>query len=189
MKLIIIEGPDNCGKDTLISKILEQFPTTTIIHCSKPFSKQYSDIEQDLLFDTYINQICNNIYNTHSIILNRGFHGEYVYGVLYRNRGEISVTNMINNLEQKLLNKKIQDNSFDIYYIQLMSSNPELLLKNEDGKSLSEGDIKKITEECKRFTNIFEKSKLNKKIVYINNGDSFRSRESILNEVLNFVNK
>ena len=42
MKLIIIEGTDNTGKDTIISKLLEKYPTVTLIHCSAPYSKKYS---------------------------------------------------------------------------------------------------------------------------------------------------
>ena len=41
MKLIIIEGTDNTGKDTLISKILEKYPTATVIHCGKPITKKF----------------------------------------------------------------------------------------------------------------------------------------------------
>ena len=50
MKLIIIEGTDNTGKDTLISKILEKYPTATVMHCGKPITKKYSSKEQDELF-------------------------------------------------------------------------------------------------------------------------------------------
>lgn len=184
MKLIIVEGPDNCGKDTLISKIIENFPTVTMIHCSKPLSKKYSTNEQNILFESYINNICSGFYNnTHLVLLNRGFHGEYVYGTLYRKRLENDVLNMINKLEQKLI-----DNKINVYYIQLMSSNYDLLSRNEDGKSLSDGDLYKIEVECNMFLHVYENSKLNKKLIYINNEDKFRTRESILNEVLSFVN-
>jgi hypothetical protein len=69
-----------------------------------------------------------------------------------------------------------------------MSSNYDLLSRNEDGKSLSDGDSYKIEIECNMFLNIYNNSKLNKKLVYINNEDKFRTRESILNDVLNFIN-
>ena len=182
MKVIIIEGPDNCGKDTLISKILEYFPTTTLIHCSKPISKKYSSIEQDLLFETYVNNVCEKKYNTHLILFNRGFHGEFVYGQLYRKRTESEINKMIYNLENKFVEKNI-----DIKYIQLLSSNIQLLVKNEDGKSLSSGNIKKIELECELFKKVFNNSILNKKLIYINKDNEFRSRESILNEVMSFI--
>ena len=34
MKLIIIEGPDNCGKNTLINKLSENFLTVTNTFCT-----------------------------------------------------------------------------------------------------------------------------------------------------------
>ena len=79
MKLIIIEGTDNTGKDTIISKILERFPTTALIHCGKPFSKKYSAKEQDQLFSTYVNNIVKGKYDsTHCIIMKRSHIGGYV---------------------------------------------------------------------------------------------------------------
>ena len=53
MKLIIIEGTDNTGKDTLIAKLLEKYPTATLIHCGKPLTKKYSAI----FFTASLNEI------------------------------------------------------------------------------------------------------------------------------------
>ena len=95
MKLIIIEGTDNTGKDTIISKLLEIYPTSTVIHCGKPITKKYSSQEQDELFKLYANNIVNKLYdNTHIIIMNRSHIGEYVYGTMYRKRDEIDVADM-----------------------------------------------------------------------------------------------
>jgi len=184
MKLIIVEGTDNTGKDTIISKILEYYPTSTIIHCSKPFSNKYSSKEQDELFNLYANNIINGLYdNTHIIIMNRSHIGEFVYGRLYRNRDPILTLNMINNIDEKLLSCK----KLDIRYIQLLSSSLDLLHKNEDNKSLSKGDINKIKLEKQYFEEIFDFSKLNKKLIYVNNGDEFRNLKDIVNEVIKFI--
>lgn len=185
MKLIIIEGTDNTGKDTLISKLLEKYPTATLIHCGKPLSKSYSSKEQDTLFNTYIDNIINNSYsNTHVIIMNRSHIGEYVYGVLYRNRDEHEVLDMIKNIDYKLNKSNI-----DVRYVQLLCSSQNLLKNNEDGKSLSNGNIEKIEKEKNMFKNIFNESILiNKKLFYVNDGDKFKSRETIFNEVWNFIN-
>ena len=40
MKVIIIDGPDNTGKNTLINNILENNEIVKVIHCSKPKVKQ-----------------------------------------------------------------------------------------------------------------------------------------------------
>ena len=36
MKVIIIEGPDNCGKNTLIQNIVDNNDVVKVIHCHKP---------------------------------------------------------------------------------------------------------------------------------------------------------
>jgi len=185
MKLIIIEGTDNTGKDTLISKLLEKYPTSTLIHCGKPCSSKFSDNEQDKLFNTYASNIVLNTYkNTHVIIMNRSHIGEYVYGVMYRNRNKDEVRRMIENIDRQFINCK----DLEVYYVQMLCSSEYLLHKNEDSKSLSNGNVDKINEERKLFEEIFQSSILNKHIIYVNNGDNFRSREEIFNEVWKFVN-
>ena len=79
-------------------------------------------------------------------------------------------------------------NNIDAYYIQLYSSSDALLVKNEDNKSLSQGNIKKIEVEQNRFLEIFDHSLLNKIKIQINNGDEFRNSEEIYQEALNFIN-
>jgi len=183
MKLIIIEGTDNTGKDTLIAKLLEKYPTVTLIHCGKPLTKKYSADEQDLLFNIYASNIVNGSYsNTHAIIMNRSHIGEYVYGVLYRNRHSTDVAIMINKINDMI------SQCCDVYYVQLLCSSEFLLSKNEDSQSLSKGNVEKIEKEKERFLKIFEASKLNKKLIWVNDGDHFRSREDIFNEVWSFIN-
>ena len=188
MKLIIIEGTDNTGKDTLISKILEKYPTATIIHCGKPLTKKYSSNEQDELFKLYANNIVNKKYdNTHVIIMNRSHIGEYVYGVLYRNRSKDEVGEMIIDINKILYSRK----DLEIRYIQLLSNSENLLRNNEDGKSLSNGNAEKILKEAHQFEEIFNLINIDdkcKKLIYVNEGDSFRSREDIFNEAWRFIN-
>ena len=52
MKVIIVEGPDNCGKNTLINKISENFLTITQIHYTKPENPQI----QNTMYRGYIPQ-------------------------------------------------------------------------------------------------------------------------------------
>ena len=189
MKLIIIEGTDNTGKDTLISRILEKYPTATVIHCGKPMTKKYSSKEQDELFRIYAQNIVEGKYDsTHIIIMNRSHIGEYVYGVLYRNRDKIEVQQMINDIDDILYYRK----DLEIKYIQLLSSSKELLKNNEDGKSLSNGNIEKINTEASQFKEIFDNINIkesDKRLIYVNNGDGFRTREDIFNEAFRFINE
>ena len=179
MKLIIIEGPDNCGKNTLINKLSENFLTVTNIHYTKPENKYI----QPILFRGYAYSIVNKVYNTDAIILNRSHYGEYVYGCLYRGISEDDALDIIKEIDSIYLKYNI-----DAYYIQLYSSSDALLVKNDDNKSLSQGNIKKIKVEQNRFLEIFDHSLLNKIKIQINTGDEFRNSNEIYQEALNFIN-
>ena len=179
MKLIIIEGPDNCGKNTLINKLSENFLTVTNIHYTKPENKYI----QPILFRGYAYSIVNKVYNTDAIILNRSHYGEYVYGCLYRGISEDDALDIIKEIDSIYLKYNI-----DAYYIQLYSSSDVLLKRNDDHKSLSQGDITKIEVEQNRFLEIFDHSLLNKIKIQINNGDEFRNSDEIYQEALNFIN-
>lgn len=179
MKILIIEGPDNSGKDLLISKIISKFTTSTIIHCKKPDFNISNELE--ILYETYINSINNNKYNTDILIFNRSWLGEYVYGQLYRNKDKNEIINNIKHIENML--KK-----HNVYYIQLLSSSNVLLLNNEDGLSLSKSSLDKISLENSLFKEVFELSSIkNKKLVYVNKDDNFREYKDIHNEIFNFL--
>jgi thymidylate kinase len=186
MKLIIIEGTDNTGKDTLISKIIERYSIVTIIHCGKPYSKKYSSIEQDVLFNAYCDAIINNEFSSSNIIImNRSHIGEYVYGTLYRNRSKKEVMNMIYDINNKFNSKK----DLEVYYIQMICGSAKLLKDNEDGQSLSCGKADKILRESELFKEAYDDMNIeNKKLIYVNNGDQFRTREDIFTEAINFIN-
>ena len=178
MKLIIIEGPDNCGKDSLIQRLSENFLTVTNIHYTKPENKYI----QNTIFRGYAYAIVNKVYDTDAIILNRSHYGEYVYGCLYRGVSDKDALDIINEIDDIYLKYDI-----DVYYIQLLSTSETLLLKNEDNKSLSKGNINAIGAEVRRFEEIFNKSKLNKKLIYINDGDKFRNKEDIYQDAFDFI--
>lgn len=179
MKLIIVEGPDNCGKDSLINRISENFLTITKIHYTKPDNKYI----QNTIFRGYAYAIVNKVYDTDAIILNRSHYGEFVYGCMYRGISDKDALDIINEIDDIYIK-----NNIDVYYIQLMSTSEKLLLKNEDNKSLSKGNINAIGGEVRRFNTIFDHSLLNKKMIYVNDGDKFRSREDIYNEAWEFIN-
>ena len=182
-KIIIIEGPDNCGKDTLISKLKDFYKDVRVIHAGVPTS--------DNLFDFYYNGLMHDTldgyYNstTNAVIHNRSIYGEYVYGPKYRNESKEFVENLIHKLEVGQLKTFIL--SKDLYFILLTSSSSDLLVKNDDGLSYSskKGDIE---DELQAFNDVFDKSLIeNKKKVYVNNGGSFRDKNDIYKEVVDFI--
>ena len=185
MYLIIIEGTDNIGKDTLISRLIEDFETVTLIHCGSPKCICFTSHEQDIKFIKYANNIKNGLYdNTDVIIMNRSHIGEYVYGQLYRKRNANNIKTMLDKVESRLKSRS----DLVIKYVQLLSSSKELRKCNDDNKSLSQGDIAKIEVEQNRFLEIFDHSLLNKIKIQINNEDEFRNSDEIYQEALNFIN-
>lgn len=187
MKIVIIEGTDNMGKDTIISNIIQLFPISTVIHCSKPKTDDYNKAvrEQDVSYNKIIFDIISGKYKSDIIVFNRSFIGEYVYGVLYRNRDKDNARDMIYRMFSTLNMYFDED---DLIYIQLMSGDSTLISKNEDGKSLSNGDIEYIETELNMFQEAFDFSPvINKHIVYINDGDKFRNLNDILTEIKGYI--
>jgi len=186
MNLIIIEGTDNIGKDTVISKLCEQFDTVTLIHCSGPQSKIFQSQEQDIKFKQYAINISYNEYDvTDCIIMNRSHIGEYVYGQLYRNRLADDIKKMIDEVDDILLNTK----NLNIKYIQLLSSSIELRKKFDDNKSLSKMNDELMKKENELFLEAYEHSNLDKKLIYVNDEDGFLPKEVIFQEVVDFLNE
>ena len=197
MKIIIIEGTDRTGKDTLINELKNMSFHTLIIHCGKPVGDtlEEQNKNQDILFNDYLNKLYGDKYFDvcDLIIFNRAWYGEYVYGTIYRKRNKEDVLKMINGVEQDInlfinYNSKFYTKLEDVYYVQLINDSTELALKNDDGNSIS-NDENDIMKETSLFYEIFEKSQLNKKLVIVNDGNKFRDKNDILNEVLDFVNE
>jgi len=187
MKIIIIEGPDNTGKNTLIHDLLERNEITKVIHCSTPKPSDNVLLDQTRYFASLANECINESKQTDVIVFNRYYQGEYVYGQIYRNEDPKQILSMIGYIETKF--KYELSNNVEIYYVQLLSSSPEMLINMDDGKSLSNANKEKIQKEIDLFKDVFEKSHIkNKHIIYVNDGDHFRTREDILNEFNNFIN-
>ena len=185
MYLIIIEGTDNIGKDTLKNKLIDTFDSVSIIHCHGPQSKIFINYEQDKQFIDYAYAIERGYYDaTNCIIMNRSHYGEYVYGQIYRNRDKDSILKMIDEVDAILLSRE----DLTIKYIQLVSSSVSLRMRNEDHKSLSEMDADKMQKETELFCEIYEHSKFDKTIINVSNGeDEFRDVDEIYKEVIKFI--
>lgn len=187
MKVIIIEGPDNTGKNTLIQNILDNNKIVKVIHCDKPESKDDPFEEQCRTFYIHSYNTFQDFKNSNIdvVVFNRFYQGEYVYGQMYRDGNPDKIKQMVAICEDYLLKNIGYD---DIYYIQLLSTSSKLLKRNDDGKSLSGADVEKMNKEVELFNEIYEFSQLKKHIIYINDGDDFRTREDILIEFNDFIN-
>ena len=186
MKVIIIEGPDNCGKNTLINNILDNNEIVKIIHCGKPDPNGNVLFNQYLSFKRLADEAIKD-YNSNSnevLVYNRYHIGEYVYGQIYRNENPKQILEMINLIENRILSVIPQN---DILYIQLLSTSSELLQRNDDNKSLSNAKLELIEKEQQLFKEAFDNSIFkNKHIIYVNkeNTNEFKTREDIIDEFL-----
>lgn len=197
MKIIIIEGTDNVGKDTIINRLQQEFINCAVIHCERPpvaTPKEMALYQQNefihLMGNTlyqYIAYTTLNVGDTFGLIHNRSWYGEYVYGCMYRENDDKFVKHMIRSLETALINSIKPE---DLYFITLLSDNMEFLSRNEDGLSISRGEIDNMYKETERFKDIYNYSLIkNKHVVYVNNGINFRPHDEIYNEILSFINK
>lgn len=184
-KLIIIEGTDNVGKDTVINQLLDRYKDAKVYHCEKPKSKDAKEAAKEQ-YNSFLSLAKeNSISKDTTIIHNRSWYGEYVYGVKYRNNDENEVKKSILEFENILLN-----NIDDVCLIMLLSNNSDFLVKNDDGLSISKAKKELIEDETKRFEEIFKFSTIpNKCIVYVNDGENWKSKEEIINKIYEIIEK
>lgn len=195
MKIIIIEGTDRTGKDTLINELKNLFERVLIIHCTTPKGDTIEEkIEyQNKSFNKYIDDLYADKYHDvcDCMIFNRSWYGEYVYGQLFRNRTEEDVTALIKDIDERLiaLNDDYCQTKARIYYIQLVNDSLKLRTELDDGNSLST-NIDVMKRETELFTEIFNKSLvIDKKLIRVNDCDVFRDKTDIFNEVREFVSR
>lgn len=186
MKVIIVEGCDNTGKDSLINGIANYYGQkhVKLFHAGVPKSDNiYQYYHGGLLKNTLDHYFEYDKYA--ALIHNRSMYGEYVYGPKYRNRNKDDTVKTILNLETGMLRTYIRES--ELYFILLTSDDPDVIVNNDDGLSHS-AKREDIIDEMNSFDEIFNMSNIiHKKRVLINDGKSFRNKETILEEVLDFV--
>lgn len=157
---IIIEGPDNVGKSTLIQNIKNHFNYFTfhtlhysaIKHNSNVESIQYSKKLYEELFNI---MILNNNPNS-GIICDRAHLGEMVYGPIYRNySGDYVLDIEKNNITEELQDSLVLVTCYD---------EPENLINRDDGLSFST-NINTKRDEINRFKDAHFKSIIKRKIL------------------------
>ena len=180
--LIIVEGVDNCGKDFVISELKKRFVKGTIteMHCTRPQGKTPEEQArfQDKEFMRIAKMILNADTENNTVILNRSWLGEYVYGQLYRGRDAYSIKKMIATVESTLCS--VWDST---YVICLLPDCPEFIVKHDDNKSLSDNNIKKIAEEIDLFDQATLLSSFKSKVITVSKNDSYRDINDIMQDI------
>ena len=190
MKLLIIEGPDRCGKNTLIKNLVSQAENSVVRHFGSAKGNT-DDEKRDYQFNFFQKefQLAANRqlfahpdkerYPRDLWIWNRGHLGEFVYGKIYR---DTHPEEWVFQMETKW--------GFDIdnsVYLLLLSAPSPFLCSRDDGKSFS-SEVEKREAEQSRFVKAYLQSSIrNKMALNVTDGENYRDPLSILNDVNNFL--
>jgi thymidylate kinase len=190
MKLLIIEGPDRCGKNTLIKNLTSQAENIVVRHFGSAKGKddmekrnfQYQFFKKEFELASQRSRFempDKERYPRDIWIWNRAHLGEFVYGKIYRN-----------TQPEQWVMKMEELYSLDIdpsVYLLLLTADPEFLCKRDDGLSFS-AELDKKTQELASFRDAFDRSKImNKKILNVSNGENYLDAAIILDEVNKFL--
>jgi len=189
MKLLIIEGADNTGKDHLINVIEKNTQYKNVIkrHWGYPIGDSN---EQKTLYQvsSFLNEflLYNKVKDFESLeedtimIWNRSHIGELVYGTLYRNSNPERWVMQMEELSSIAENPNV--------YLVYLYADAEFLASNDDGLSYSSSIDKKQLEQIAFMNAINSSSIKNVLKLKVNSGDSFIDETTLLDNVLDFIN-
>jgi thymidylate kinase len=190
MKLLIIEGPDRCGKNTLIKNLTSQAENFVVRHFGSAKGKDDNE-KRNFQFQFFKKEFelaslrprfempDKERYPNDIWIWNRAHLGEFVYGKMYRNTQPESWVMKMEEMYGLDIDPSV--------YLLLLTADPEFLCKRDDGLSFS-AEIDKKSQELASFKDAFDKSKiLNKKIINVSNGENYLDAAIILDEVNKFL--
>ena len=189
MKLIIIEGIDRVGKDTLIKGLFDTITENKQNIIYRHFKSPLGDTDEDKIFyqkesfkrefDFYLSIKHNGYLNKDNVFVwNRSHIGEYVYGKMYRNYNP----DWIYDLEQLYM----VDYNIEIYLI-LLKADAQFACDNDDGNSFTK-ELDKKQMEIDLFEEAFRKSLIKNKItIKVNEGNEFKHHKEIFRDIKKFV--
>ena len=190
MKLLIIEGPDRCGKNTLIKNLTSQAENYVVRHFGsakgvddfekRNFQFQFFKKEFSLANLRPQFELPDKERYPHDIwIWNRAHLGEFVYGKMYRETHPENWVMQMESLYGMDLDPSV--------YLLLLTAPPDFLCKRDDGQSFT-SQVDKKTLEIEAFKHAFDQSKIiNKKILDVTDGQNYRDSQSIFQEVNTFL--
>jgi thymidylate kinase len=191
MKLLLIEGPDRCGKNTLIKNLTSQAENYVVRHFGSAKGKtdfekrnfQYQFFKKEFALAALRSQFempDKERYPRDIWIWNRAHLGEFVYGKMYR---ETHPEEWV--MQMELMFGMDLDPSV---YLLLLTAPAEFLCKRDDGLSFS-AKVSDKESEIFAFHDAFDQSKiLNKMILDVTDSNgSYLSEEIILQKVNEFL--
>lgn len=177
--LILFEGQDRVGKDsqiTLVKKLFYPERLFQVLHYSKvPFNTSQENMVYSLkLYYDMFRLFYKNEYN---FIANRSHLGEMVYGPLFRHYDGSYVLQ---------IEKRFKDNAkWENIALITLVNDAEILIKREDGSSLSKGKLEIMKKEKILFEQAHESSFIINKLLINCKEDSI---ETIHEKIANFLN-
>ena len=153
--IVIVEGPDRCGKGSFIEVLRDNISSSKhiVIHSGKPPSEVKDKQEWAMNYNLSLINNVNLLSRINDvIILDRSYIGEYVYGLMYRN---IKYTGeMFKDFENKAI--KYLLNTRHVVLVNFIDD-PENVILREDGNSHSDSVYRKHDEIC-HFTDLHKMS-------------------------------
>jgi thymidylate kinase len=191
MKLLMIEGPDRCGKNTLIKNLTSQAENYVVRHFGS--AKGETDLEKRNFQYQFFKKEFNlaalrpqfempdkKRYPRDVWIMNRAHLGEFVYGKFYRKTYPEQWVMKMETMFGMDIDPSI--------YLLLLIAPPEFLCRRDDGLSFS-NDVKEKTAEISAFQDAFNQSKIiNKMSLNVSNGKEYLDELVILEKVNKFLN-
>jgi thymidylate kinase len=183
-KLIIIEGCDRVGKDTLVAGLQSRYEKTEMIHWGYPLGDTNEEKTEFQKEDFKLNMMkwrVEKCWDTSDLVIwNRSHLGEYVYGTMYR---DSYPDTWVPQLEERFLSDE------ESAYLILLVADPEFIAAQDDGKSYS-ACIDDKRQEVELFVKAFHHSKIqNKKFMMVHDDKGYYAPETILENVIKFINQ
>lgn len=178
--IILIDGMDRTGKNTLIDHLRSKIktPKISVRHEGKP-PKGVDPLVWSIQHYEYFFESLKNIdWNEETIILNRTHLGELIYGPLYRNYN----SDFILDLE-----KDFVDNSTDDVYLVVLVDSGKNIIARSDGLSIEQFEDQ-FDNTRDKFIESYSKSQIkNKLLINLDSGNGSRSIEDVLKIATNFI--
>ncbi len=190
MNLVILEGPDNLGKNFIFNNLCKKSDNYIVRHFGAAIGtsdlektkNQYSFFDKEFKLTSNRHQFSNTDklrYSRDFYGWNRSHLGEACYGTLYR---PSQSTNWIYDLEKRY--------NFDIdksIYLILLTAPVDFLLSHDDGKSISTDNSKKH-QELSLFNEAFSNSSIQNKLkIDVSNGNDYLNIDLIVDKIEKFV--
>lgn len=164
---IILDGVDCVGKDTQIRFIEEEFESRDKVVHLLHYSNIKMNSKEKILKASKLRyremfKLFNKSDDLNIFIFNRAYLSEYVYSPIYRNYDGSYVF----DYEKDFISKKYEPTKLII----LMDEAEKIIkrdIRRGDGKTFSL-DIDKKNKELNAFKEAYDKSLLDKKLVYLN---------------------